>query len=155
MGKAPGPKRGAPAPPQTRRCHSIVEDPRMGRVRTWGIQSLVLYLSDAFGTDACAPVHPWNIFTFGYMLEIGFISAVGVRQNVPVGTFCLGRMFHLEHSASGWVRTWGIQRLVLYLSDAFDTDACAPVHPWDIFTFWSMSEMGIRSRGRVRQNRIK
>ena len=47
MGKAPGRKPGAPAPPRTRRRHSTVEDPRMGWVRTKPIQSFVLYLSDA------------------------------------------------------------------------------------------------------------
>ena len=74
MGKAPGPKPGAPAPPRTRRRHSTVEDPRMGRVSTWPIQSFVLYLSDAFDTDACAPVRSKNIFTFWSMSEMGFRS---------------------------------------------------------------------------------
>ena len=61
----------------------------------------------------------------------------------------------VEDPRMGWVGTWPIQSFVLYLSDAFDTDACAPVRSKTIFTFWSMSEMGIRSRGRVGQNRKK
>ena len=55
----------------------------------------------------------------------------------------------------GWVSTRSIQSIILYLSDALDTDACAPVKSSAIFMFWSMSEIGIRSRGRVGQNRKK
>ena len=48
-----------------------------------------------------------------------------------------------------------MQSFVLDLSDALDADACAPVQSCAILTFWSMLEMGIRSRGRVGQNRKK
>ena len=42
----------------------------------------------------------------------------------------------------GWVGGKPIQSFVLYLSDAFDTDACAPVRSKTFLTFWSMLEMG-------------
>ena len=48
-----------------------------------------------------------------------------------------------------------MQSFVLDLSDALDADACAPVQSIALATFWSVLEMGIRSRGRVEQNRIK
>ena len=55
----------------------------------------------------------------------------------------------------GWVGNKAIQSFVLNLSDALDADACAPVQCNCFFTFWFMLEMGIRSRGRVGQNRKK
>ena len=48
----------------------------------------------------------------------------------------------------GWggVSTWGIQRAVLYLSDALDIGARAPVYPsvifMFIFMFWPMLDSG-------------
>ena len=81
MGKAPGPKPGAPAPPRTRRRHSTVEDPRMGWVGTRSIQSFILYLSDALDTDACAPVKSSALLMFWSMSEIGIVGRSRVSQN--------------------------------------------------------------------------
>ena len=49
-----------------------------------------------------------------------------------------------------------MQSFILYLSDAFDTDACAPVRSKNIFTFWSMSiHAGSRISGVLEGGRIE